>query len=80
MMEPFLQFDRQKLKFLTGFLINLCNFEQIYFDYLTLIWLGYLRVFYHFHEQIYSNISKIHFENKIQTIWLLRLTGHILEI
>ena len=54
--------------------------NRFYFDYLTLIWLSYLRIFYQFHEHIYSNISKIYFEKKIQTIWYLRLTGHILEI
>ena len=45
-----------------------------------MIWLGYLRICYQFYEQIYSNISKNNFKNKIQTTSCLRLTGHILEV
>ena len=28
--------------------------NRFYFDYLTLIWLGYLRIFFQFYEHIYS--------------------------
>ena len=52
--------------------------NRFYFDYLTLIWLGYLRSFYQFHELIYLNCSKNYYEKKNQIILCLRLTGHIL--
>ena len=72
-------------------LSNMLNFQlgskytsetlnRFYFDYLILIWLSYMRIFYQFHKHIYQNISKIHFQKKIQKIWCLRLTGHILEL
>ena len=47
--------------------MHLWNFKHI------LLWLldfnlaaGYLRIFYQFHEQIYSDISKTHFEKKFE--------------
>ena len=46
--------------------------NRFYFDYLTFIQLGYLRIFYQFHEQIYSNVSKIHFEKKNSNYLMLK--------
>ena len=44
--------------------------NRFYFDYLTLIWLDYLRISYQFHEHIYSNISKIHLKKKLTNLML----------
>ena len=40
--------------------------NRFYFHYLILIWLCYFRIFYQFHEYIYSNISKIHSGKKFE--------------
>ena len=72
-LELFLQFNRQKLKYSTGFLIHFWKFEKV------LLWLtdfdfaGLLEIFYQFHEhiiQIFQNFIL----RKNQAIWCLRLS------
>ena len=41
-----------------------------------MIWLGYLKIF---HEQIYSNNSKINFKKNNETIWFVKLTERLVN-